>query len=32
MHKKSWLQPAGDEIGNPYAGQSMPKCGEVVSK
>jgi AcrB/AcrD/AcrF family len=31
MAKKSWLQPAG-EIGNPYYGQSMAKCGDVVSK
>lgn len=30
MHKKSWLQD-DDQIGNPYAGQSMPKCGSVVS-
>ncbi len=31
MAKKSWLQPAG-EIGNPYHGQSMPRCGKVVSE
>lgn len=31
MAKKSWLQPKG-EIGNPYYGQSMAKCGEVVSR
>jgi hypothetical protein len=31
MTKKSWLQPKG-EIGNPYYGKSMPRCGEVVSK
>jgi len=31
MAKKSWLQPEG-EIGNPYYGQSMARCGEVVSK
>ncbi len=31
MAKKSWLQPAG-EIGNPYLGQKMAGCGEVVSK
>lgn len=31
MTKKSWLQPAG-EIGNPYYGKEMPRCGEVVSK
>ena len=29
MVKRSWLQPQG-EIGNPYYGQSMPSCGEVV--
>lgn len=29
MVKRSWLQPKGD-IGNPYYGQSMPSCGEVV--
>jgi len=26
-----WLQPKG-EIGNPYYGQSMARCGEVVSE
>lgn len=31
MNKKSWLQPAG-EIGNPYYGKEMPRCGEVVGK
>lgn len=31
MAKKSWLQPEG-EIGNPYYGQSMARCGEVVSR
>ena len=31
MAKKAWLQPDG-EIGNPYYGQSMAKCGDVVSK
>jgi len=31
MAKKSWLQPEGD-IGNPYYGQKMARCGEVVSK
>jgi len=31
MTKKSWLQPKG-EIGNPYYGKSMSRCGEVVSK
>ena len=29
MLKKSWLQPEG-EIGNPYYGQSMAGCGEIV--
>jgi hypothetical protein len=31
MGKKFWLQPEG-EIGNPYFGQAMPNCGEVVSQ
>ena len=31
MAQKVWLQPSG-EIGNPYHGQSMPRCGEVVSE
>ncbi len=31
MLKKSWLQPEG-EIGNPYYGQSMAGCGEIVGK
>ena len=31
MAKKSWLQPKG-EIGNPYHGQSMPRCGQIVSE
>lgn len=31
MAKKAWLQPEG-EIGNPYYGQSMARCGNVVSK
>ncbi|MDA8018339.1 MAG: hypothetical protein MPN21_12905 [Thermoanaerobaculia bacterium] len=30
MERKSWLQQE-DAIGNPYAGQSMPSCGSVVS-
>ena len=30
MARKSWLQPT-EEIGNPYHGQSMPRCGSVVS-
>jgi Cu(I)/Ag(I) efflux system membrane fusion protein len=29
MARKSWLQPEG-EIGNPYHGQGMPRCGEIV--
>ncbi len=29
MAKRSWLQPEG-ELGNPYHGQSMLRCGEVV--
>lgn len=29
MAKRSWLQPEG-ELGNPYYGQSMLSCGEVV--
>ncbi len=31
MATQSWLQPAG-EVGNPYYGQSMPNCGEVVEE
>jgi len=30
MAKRSWLQAEADEIGNPYHGQSMAKCGEIV--
>jgi len=30
MAKRSWLQPEG-EIGNPYHGQKMEKCGSIVS-
>jgi hypothetical protein len=30
MARRSWLQPEENEIGNPYHGQSMAKCGEVV--
>ncbi len=30
MAQKAWIQPEG-EIGNPYLGQEMPKCGEVIS-
>lgn len=29
MAKRSWLQPAGD-LTNPYHGQSMLRCGQVV--
>ena len=32
MAKKSWLQLAGGEIGNPYYGQSMARCGEAVGQ
>lgn len=31
MAKKSWLQPT-EEIGNPYHGSSMKRCGAVVSQ
>jgi hypothetical protein len=31
MAQKVWLQPKG-EIGNPYYGQSMARCGEVVAE
>ena len=31
MAQKVWLQPKG-EIGNPYYGQSMARCGEIVSE
>lgn len=30
MAKKSWLQPSR-EIGNPYYGSSMARCGEIVA-
>lgn len=30
MKKQSWLQPDGDTIGNPYYGQMMATCGEIV--
>lgn len=30
MAQKVWLQPEG-EIGNPYYGQRMARCGEIVS-
>jgi len=31
MVQEAWIQPAG-EIGNPYLGQEMPTCGEVVGE
>ena len=31
MAQKVWLQPKG-EIGNPYYGSSMLRCGKVVSR
>lgn len=31
MAQKAWIQPEG-EIGNPYMGQKMPRCGEVVGE
>ena len=30
MAKKAWVQPHG-EIGNPYLGQEMPTCGEIIA-
>lgn len=32
MIQKSWLQPADASIGNPYAGQAMPRCGSLVDE
>lgn len=32
MTRRSWLQPQGDAIANPYHGQSMLRCGEVVDR
>jgi hypothetical protein len=32
MKKRSWLQPGGETTGNPYYGQEMPSCGELVSR
>lgn len=32
MKKRSWLQPGDEEIANPYYGQEMPGCGEIVSR
>lgn len=31
MAQKAWIQPEG-EMGNPYMGKRMPKCGEVVGE
>ncbi|MDX1631032.1 MAG: DUF3347 domain-containing protein [Thermoanaerobaculia bacterium] len=31
MKKRSWLQPSDQEITNPYYGQEMARCGEIVS-
>ncbi len=31
MADRSWLQPKG-EIGNPYYGQEMARCGEVIAE
>jgi Protein of unknown function (DUF3347) len=30
MEKKSWLQPAGAPISNPYLDRSMRSCGQIV--
>ncbi len=30
MAKKAWIQPHG-EIGNPYLGQGMSTCGEIIT-
>lgn len=30
MAKKAWIQPHGD-IGNPYLGEEMTNCGEVIA-
>ena len=30
MAKKAWIQPHGD-IGNPYLGQEMPTCGQMIA-
>ena len=30
MAKRSWLQPAGEPLGNPYYGRQMLRCGEIV--
>ena len=31
MAQKAWIQP-DQEIGNPYFGQEMPTCGEVIGE
>ena len=31
MEKKKWLQARG-EIGNPYTGQKMARCGQVIAQ
>jgi cystathionine beta-lyase/cystathionine gamma-synthase len=31
MAQKAWIQPEG-EIGNPYMGRKMPRCGDVVGE
>lgn len=31
MKKKTWLQAKG-EIGNPYGGQKMARCGQVIAE
>lgn len=32
MKKESWLQPTAKPIGNPYVGDNMRACGEVVNR
>lgn len=32
MAKRSWLQPAGEAVGNPYHGRKMADCGNVVGQ
>jgi hypothetical protein len=32
MKERSWLQPAGEAIGNPFNGQKMASCGQVVAR
>lgn len=31
MAQKAWIQPTGD-LGNPYFGQQMARCGEIVAE